>query len=248
MDKSKYITNKKYDKLVSICIPSRNRPQQLATCIHSIINTVDNIDDIEIIVRFDNDDFASWAGIDLIPDVDSNGKPLSIKFIKGSRFGGYVDIWKMDNHMYSESSGEFQFHLNDDAIMSTKGWDTVLKQYSSHVCIIRCGYLMHDHHGNQLVDEQITENIFPIVHTSICDAMGCFGFNASNDKMYDLFCEWDSDLAVKEYGIHCTHFQEVGEHVKDNLPPTNPNDIFTPQNMTINKQLFESIKKGLIKC
>ena len=241
MDKSRYITNTEYDKIVSICIPSRNRPKQLIQCINSIIDTVDNIDNIEILIRFDNDDVKNWSHINLYPDM-LDDKPLPIKYLKGPRFGGYVDLWKLDNHLYKESIGEFQFHLNDDAIMTTKGWDTRLKEYSGQVCIIRCGYLVHGNNGNKLVNDEVKENIFPIVHKDICDAMGCFGHNASHDKMYDLFCSWDPKLAIKEYSIHSTHYQEIGEHVKDNLPPTNPNDIYSSENMEVNKKLFNKIQ------
>lgn len=237
----KYITNIKYNKIVSICIPSRNRPEQLVRCINSITDTVDNIEDIEILIRFDNDDYNTWSKMDMIPDMH-NGKHLPLKITKGPRFGGYVDLWKLDNHLYSESRGEFQFHLNDDAIMTTKGWDTKLKEYSGHVCIIRCGFLHQGSNGIELAGDQVQENIFPIVHKDICDAMGCFGHNASHDKMYDLFCSWDPKLAVKEYNIHYTHFQEVGEHVKDNLPPTDPNDIYSSENMEVNKKLFNKIQ------
>ena len=183
--------------------------------------------------------------MDLLPDVDSVGNPLSLKFIKGSRFGGYVDLWKMDNQIYHASVGEFQFHLNDDAVISTKGWDTILKNYSGQVCILRCGLLVHDHHGNDLVNDGVPENIFPMVHTSICDSMGMFGFNTSTDKMYDMFREWDPELAINENRIQLTHMQEVGEHVKDNLPPTNPSDIYNSHNMEKCKQLFKQIQEGL---
>ena len=111
MSKSKYITNKKYDKLVTICIPSRNRPQQLAKCIQSIIDTVDNINDVEIIVRLDNDDFSTWAAMDLLPDVDSVGNPLSLKFIKGSRFGGYVD-WGTRKYISNGTYFNLRFNGN----------------------------------------------------------------------------------------------------------------------------------------
>ena len=226
-----YKIDLKYDKLVSVLIKSRNRPEQLANCVQSILDTVDDMSRIEIILRIDNDDYNTWSKIDLIPDMVGD-KHVPLRILKGPRFGGYVDIWKMDNQLHDEAVGEFQFHINDDAVVESKGWDSVIAEYVGHVCILKPSYLMHDNHGNTLTGEDFPhqENIFPVIHSEIPNALGFFGFHEATDKQWDMVCGIDPNLLVRENRIKSTHFQGEGEHVLDGLPPTNPNGIYSAEN------------------
>ena len=243
MDK-KYILDLNYDKLVSICIKSRNRPEQLAKCIQSFIDTVDDISRIEILIRIDNDDYNTWSKMDLIPDMVGD-RPVPLKILKGPRFGGYVDIWKHDNHLAETALGEFMFYFNDDAIIDSKGWDTVIADYQKHVCILKSDFTMHDNHGNTLTGDQFPhqENIFPIIHSAIIHANGFFGFHEATDKQWDMVCETDPNLLVKENRIKSTHFQGTGEHVLDGLPPTDPNGIYSPENVKRVKAMVPAVHK-----
>lgn len=104
--------------MISILLPTRNRPDNLRRLIKSIQETADDKKDIEMVVYIDNDDKSydqeSWGDV---------GGPR-VQTVKGER----IILSKMWNVCYEKAQGPIYMHCGDDIIFRTPGWDTVVKE------------------------------------------------------------------------------------------------------------------------
>ena len=96
MNKHPYVTDVKYDYLVSILLPTRKRINHLITCLESIKNKTSNLKDIEVVLRMDNDDTETLDNMDKINEFDSS---FDLKVIVDDRWNGYADLHLMQNQM-----------------------------------------------------------------------------------------------------------------------------------------------------
>jgi len=95
--------------MISLLLPTRNRPDNLIRFSESAWSTCDNRDDIEIIAYIDSDD-NSYD--DQVPD--------GVKVIRGPR----IVLSEMWNRCYHMANGPVFGHMGDDIIFRTQGWDT----------------------------------------------------------------------------------------------------------------------------
>lgn len=100
--------------MISILLPSRNRPNELLTMYNSALKTADN--KIEFCVYIDDDD-------DSYKKIDPN-----IKLIKGPR----ITLSQAWQETYKVSSGDVLMVGGDDLIFRNKGWDTALQNRRKH--------------------------------------------------------------------------------------------------------------------
>lgn len=97
--------------MISILVPTRNRPDNIIRLWESIKDTADNLDDIELITYIDNDD-TSYESLNV---------PMTR--VRGDR----IVLSEMWNKCYEASRGEILMHCGDDLVFKTKGWDTKVK-------------------------------------------------------------------------------------------------------------------------
>lgn len=103
---------------ISLLLPSRKRPAILARMVKSARETAEK--EIEIVVRFDDDDRESaHAAVDLGLDV-----------LSGPRLRQITIYW---NECFAVCSGNIVCQANDDIVFTTKGWDTILEKAFSEV-------------------------------------------------------------------------------------------------------------------
>lgn len=111
--------------LISVLCPSRGRDRLLEQSIRSILDTADNIDNIEILVRKDSNDPC------LVPDYVTRYAQVSV----GPPFG-YSGMATYYGELAHKATGKWLFVWNDDAIMTTPGWDSVVESYGNEFCLI----------------------------------------------------------------------------------------------------------------
>lgn len=97
--------------MISILLPSRNRPENIDRLWSSIVDTADDITDIQLIIAVDSDDpqldaYMKWAPIVM------NRTVLSV-------------YW---NECHKRATGPIFMHCGDDIIFRTKGWDARVKE------------------------------------------------------------------------------------------------------------------------
>ncbi len=105
---------------ISIILASRERFNHLVDTINLFFEMANNKNNIEFIIRCDNDDHVFLKKINELPYFEK------LKIIIGERYGGYIDLHKFYNEMASISTGKYIVPINDDLIPLTKGYDEII--------------------------------------------------------------------------------------------------------------------------
>jgi glycosyltransferase involved in cell wall biosynthesis len=104
--------------MLSIILPTRNRPSNITRLVNSIFATADNTTDIEMCFYIDDDDTLS------IPAINQTAERIATQALQGNL--------KIGSHMYNElyriSNGDLFMFAADDITFETKGWDTIVKK------------------------------------------------------------------------------------------------------------------------
>lgn len=111
----------------SVILPTRGRKEPLMKSIQSLVDQADNPENIEILLGMDNDDTDSveYVKTEIIP------KYPNVKLYIFPSYGyGKLNIYA--NSLAALSVGHWLVLFNDDALIKTSGWDTIVKKYDSH--------------------------------------------------------------------------------------------------------------------
>lgn len=140
--------------LISVLIPSRDRVDILKNSIVSLLNNAADPDSIQLLVRFDFDDYSSIKRFNefLFRKQDV--------VVFGNRFRGYKDHHLFLNDLAKLATGEFLFTWNDDTSMISKNWDSVVKEYSGQFIVLKAKHNMDNHpdlNGNPIYPRKWVE-------------------------------------------------------------------------------------------
>lgn len=102
--------------MISLLVPSRGRPDQLIEMWHTAIETADDVDDLEMIIRVDEDDHS-------YDFLRSRGARGQIRWVAGPRIL-MSDLW---NETWKIARGDIFMHCADDIRFRSPGWDLRVK-------------------------------------------------------------------------------------------------------------------------
>lgn len=163
-------------KTFSILIPSRGRPKELEAMLDSFFLMAKHPDQIEAIVRIDDDD----------PQRGKYSISRNIKLLSGSRFGGYKDNHRFIEECAQEATGRYLMQCVDTAEMLTLNWDIAYQAAAqfNEVCVIASHVRSPD--GADLYPFS-----FPIITRKLYELAGefCLGQNPSVDRCWEVFAE-----------------------------------------------------------
>lgn len=142
--------------MISMLCPSRNRPDSLRCSLDSLLENADEPDQVELLVAIDPDDSVT---VEMLTGYDC---PNSIVWVTSERFG-YARLNEYYEGLYQRSSGERVVLWNDDAIMTTRGWDAEIEAMDPAILV---GDLQ-----NNLSPEFVC---FPAVHRNAVEALGSY--------------------------------------------------------------------------
>jgi hypothetical protein len=187
--------------LVSVMVPSRGRVAHLAKSIDSLRNLATDPKRFEVLVWADDDDQPTMDFV-YSPGFIYPSGPLT-KALIGPRGRGYADLHSFYNRLCGIASGRFLFLWNDDAEMTTTGWDAeIAKHDNGKPCYILSG----------LKDTRGRDNwLFPIVHRSWFDTMGHFSMSPHNDTyIYNAFTPYPhlfrpSQIVIQHNALQMLH-------------------------------------------
>jgi hypothetical protein len=110
---------------ISVVFPSRKRIKMLNDSLYSLLSTADpeNVN-FEILVKLDLDDHES---IDYIKNWSNEFE--NVTFITNSRKGGWLNMVDFVENLIRCAEGEWILGFNDDLIMKTQNWNTLLEKY-----------------------------------------------------------------------------------------------------------------------
>ena len=100
----------------SILLNTRNRVSYLENLLYSLITKTKNLQDIEVLVNYDDDDTISH-------DFAQNKFDLNIRFFKNPR---PHSLHSTINLMAKQAKGQYLIGVNDDIEFITEGWDEII--------------------------------------------------------------------------------------------------------------------------
>ena len=114
-------------------LPTRKRFELLKKTVVSLIEKCDNIENIQLMCRFDDDDFETYSIFkkwvnDIYPNVNK-------KIIIGYKYT-YKLIHEYWNEMAQYADGDWLLHFNDDMVMETEGLDKEIKKFDGKFLLL----------------------------------------------------------------------------------------------------------------
>jgi Glycosyl transferase family 2 len=152
----------------SVLIPSRGNLAGLTRTVESLFQKADNPEDVEVLVRVDDDDPLPY---------NSLAESGLVKIIRAPSFGYAAQEYY--NECFARSTGDLIWPLNDDVIIESQGWD---RAFSAALEKIPYGVA-----GCNVVGDYY-QWCFPMLRREVCDAQGCFCLSPeSYDRVYDSY-------------------------------------------------------------
>jgi len=112
---------------ISVILPTRGRKEPLLKSIQSLLDQADAPDQVEILLGMDNDDQDSIEYVkNVIIPLNSNIKLYTFPP------HGYGKLNVYANSLAAMCVGHWLMLWNDDAIIRTPHWDTIIDKYDSH--------------------------------------------------------------------------------------------------------------------
>tara|TARA_E500000318_G_C3489487_1_gene183734 strand:- start:70 stop:822 length:753 start_codon:yes stop_codon:yes gene_type:complete len=173
---------------ISLLVPSRERLNLKLTLISSIITTVKNINNVELIFGIDEDDPTKNI-VKKISDAIPFVKIIDIQ--NNKKFIGINKIW---NLLYPHAEGNILGYIGDDMVFKTENWDEkIIDEFNQNNIPEDKIKLVHCYDGYRPNDE-ISVNAF--VHKKYTEILGYFCkedflINWSDQWMYQTFKAFD---------------------------------------------------------
>ncbi len=198
---------------VSLLVPSRERLNLKLTLISSIITTVKDINNVELIFGIDEDD----------PTRDTVYKMAEaipfVKIVDIKNEGKFIGINKIWNLLYPHAEGDILGYIGDDMIFKTPDWDVeILKEFNADNLPDDKLKLVHCFDGCRDYDE-LCVNAF--IHKKYTEIVGylCrpeFLINYSDSWLYQSFKAFDRIKWKKDIHIQHNHWV-FGKRDRDNV-------------------------------
>ncbi len=150
---------------VSLIIPTRMRTKALSKSIGSVVGHARHT--VEVLLALDVDDIetAEYLKTDPIPNS---------RVVVGPRVG-YGGLHLYVNALARIATGDWLFLWNDDCIMETQGWDSVVGEYDGQMVVLN----PQSNHSNQ----ERGHCVFPIVPRRMVEILGHFSLSKHNDTL-----------------------------------------------------------------
>jgi hypothetical protein len=220
---------------ISLLCPSRERLNKFITFTSSVFSTVNDINNIEIVLGVDDDD----PKIDSYKRIAKNLNFVTLIIFKSKLFKeeGLSGLW---NIMAEKSTGDIIAMVGDDMIFKTVEWDVKIietfKQRKDNIYLVHCNDGMRGPGNKYAAVEPLAVNSF--IHRDYIDAVGRYVQteepNIFQDTYLDtLFKTLGRKIYYHDIIIKHLHFSEGGtrDATSDRLEKTrvgiwDNNDLF----------------------
>ncbi len=159
-------------RVVSVLLASRQRAEHLEATIDSLYQHAANPDDIEILIRLDNDDPQLNDALAMLKGKHADDHHITT--LIGDRYGGFQHLHLFINELCQIARGDFFFYCSDDARMNTPNWDQIMAGYRNEICSLLVSQ------NNQ--GPKAAGYAFPAVHRKIYEIIGHFALYSLVDK------------------------------------------------------------------
>jgi Glycosyl transferase family 2 len=156
--------------MISVLVPSRERPELLARSIDSL-----GEGELEVLVRVDEDD----------PRLDGYAR---FPRLEVGPHHGYEGLHHYYNELAERASGDWLLVWNDDATMETRDWIDVVRSYDGKMAVLN----PTTNHENWEIDM----NVFPILPRKMVELIGHLSLSNHNDSWVE-FVARDAGIMVR---------------------------------------------------
>ncbi len=118
--------NRGLGPLISILLPTRGRVKTLQTSIESLLSKAYNYQNIEFLVKIDDDDKPTIEFMEDYSQFLANNK-VDIRLFITPRGNGYGDIHLWLNELAKEAKGDWLMNWSDDCLMQSRSWDYTIE-------------------------------------------------------------------------------------------------------------------------
>ena len=122
--------------MISVLLPSRRRTELLRNAIASLAATVQDPQQVEVLIAADPDDGGTQSFTD--------DTPLTARVLTTPQRWGRGSIHEYYNWLAGHASGDWLLLFNDDAVMETPGWDAIIASQEP------CFALVGSNHGDHM--------------------------------------------------------------------------------------------------
>lgn len=145
---------------VAVLLPSRGRTNGLTRSVSSLIDLACHKDRIIMVFGFDDDDNVGLEHFEQIirPMLDHSQVDYEAQVFTRM---GYEGLNRYYNYLAKSADADWFFVWNDDAVMETRHWDTVIESYTGQFKLLK----VHTHNEHPY-------SIFPIVPRAWVDELG----------------------------------------------------------------------------
>ena len=145
---------------IAILLATRGRTDSLGRCIHSLIESADNPDRLQLMFAFDNDDTTGTEYFQqhLQPWMDE--RELNYTAMQFDR-QGYHRLNVYNNKLAEHTDARWLMIWNDDAVMETQGWDSEIMKREGEFKLLA----VHTHRDHPY-------SIFPILPRKWYELLG----------------------------------------------------------------------------
>jgi len=192
--------------MITIIFPTRNRPNNITRMVDSIVRTISDINNVELLVYIDDDDVES------IPALTAAAERISVNAIQGNKMPGS----QMYNAIFKEARGDIIMFSADDIVFNTPNWDLLVqKEFDAYEDKI---LLVYGNDGYQ--NGRIATHGF--IHRYWVELVGY----VLPPKLASAYTdEWMTDLAIR-VGRKCYRPDLLTEHMHPAVGKAPMDDVY----------------------
>lgn len=192
---------------ISILLPTRGRTETLERSVMSLVNSADDNTSIELLLGFDDDDQESYQYFESRIAQRLEQKKVIYTCIGFQRLG-YLRLNEYVNSLAAHSEGHWLMFWNDDAVMITPGWDTIIRQHTGKFRTLR----MPTHNDHPYA-------IFPIIPREWFEIFGYLSAHQISDAwisqisyMLDIIQNVDIEVVHDRHDLTGNNFDDTFEN------------------------------------
>ena len=179
---------------IAVLLPTRGRTTALKLSIISIFNRVLDLDSVQLLLGFDNDDDIGlkYFSTDIQPWMEEKGINYTVMVFEPM---GYNGLNRYYNGLAAQATADWLFVWNDDALMETTGWDKVVTSHTGEFKLLK----IHVHREHPY-------SIFPIYPKEWYDLFGFVTRHQMTDaELSQIAYMLDIMKIVEIYATHDRH-------------------------------------------
>lgn len=222
---------------IAILLPTRGRTEALDRSLIGLLEKAADLDSIQLLLGLDTDDSVGIAHFqdELQPKLDEMGIHYTAMVFEPM---GYGRLNEYINELAKNSSADWLFFWNDDAVMESQDWDLEIIKHTGEFKLLA----VHTHNDHPY-------SIFPILPREWLDVIGHLSLHSMTDAwlsqiayMIDIWERIDIDVLHDRADLTGNNQDSTyknRELLEGN--PNNPRDFHYPGNTALRIQECEKL-------